>query len=100
ATGYAGNCDYCGHDNPTRAMSQINRVTNVSGNVLTLERPLYFDYTNAPQAFHLPMIENVGLEDVRVVGTNSSGGTITFKNINLEACAHCWVHNVESDMAV
>jgi hypothetical protein len=81
-------------------MTQIDKVTNVAGNVLTLERPLYFNYTNSPQAYHLPMIENVGLESLRVQGTASSGTTITFKNINLEACAHCWVHDVESDMAV
>lgn len=98
--GYAGNCDYCGHDLPTKAMEQVDRVTAVSGSTVTLERPLYFDYTNSPQVYHLPMIENVGLESLRVVGTASSGTSVTFKNINLEACAHCWVHDVESDMAV
>jgi hypothetical protein len=98
--GYAGDCSYCGHDNPTHAMSQIDKVTAVNGSVITLERPLYFNYTNSPQIFHLPMIERVGLENLRVVGTASSGTNVTFKNINLEACAHCWVHDVESDMAV
>ena len=99
-SGYTGDCNSCGHDIPTKVMTQIDKVTNIAGNVLTLDRPLYFDYTNSPQAYHLPMIENVGLENLRVQGMASSGTTITFKNINLEACAHCWVHNVESDMAV
>jgi len=100
ASGYNG-CSYCGHDMPNNSMAQIVRVTAISGNVVTIERPLYFDYTNSPQAYLLPnMVENVGLENLRVVGTISSGTTVTFKNINLESCAHCWVHDVESDMAV
>lgn len=100
ASGYAGVCSYCGHDLPNNLMAQIDRVVGVAGNVVTLERPLYFDYTNAPQAYLLPMIENVGLEGVRIQTIASSGTGLVFKNVNLEACAHCWVHDVESDMAV
>jgi len=81
-------------------MAQIDKVTAVSGNVITLERPLYLSYTNSPQVYHLPMIEGVGLENLRVNATAASGTALEFKNINLEACAHCWVHNVETDWAV
>ena len=98
-SGYNG-CSSCGHDMPTRAMIQIDRVTAIIGTTLTLERPLYFTYSNAPVAYVIPMIENVGLEDLYVQATASSGTTITFKNVNLEGCAHCWVHNVRSDWAV
>jgi hypothetical protein len=98
--GYTGSCSGCGHDLTTSVMAQIDRVTAVSGNVITLERPLYFNYTNAPKVYHLPMIEKVGLESLRVTSTGASGTALEFKNINLEACAHCWVHNVESDWAV
>ena len=97
--GYNG-CSFCGHNAPTQSMIQIDRITNISGSVITLERPLYYAYTNAPQTFKIPMIESVGLENLRVVGTASSGTGVVYKNINLEACAHCWVHDVESDMAV
>jgi hypothetical protein len=100
STGYEGLCGYCGHNLPNNVMEQVDKVTAVNGNIVTLEHPVYFDYTNSPQVYHLPMIENVGLENLRVVGTVPSGTTITFKNINIEACAHCWVHNVESDMCV
>jgi len=99
-TGYTGSCSGCGHDLTNNVMSQIDRVTAVSGNVVTLERPLYFNYNTSPQAYRLPMIENAGLENLRVVGTAASGTALEFKNVNLEACAHCWVHNVESDWAV
>jgi hypothetical protein len=99
SSGYNG-CSYCGHNQPNKAMIQIDKITGISGSTVTLERPLYFDYNNGPQVFKIPMVENVGLEDLRVVGTASSGTGIVYKNINLEGCAHCWVHNVESDMAV
>jgi hypothetical protein len=98
-SGYGG-CSYCGHDMPSRAMAQIDRVTAVSGNTITLERPLYFDYTSSPQAYKLTMVENAGLENLRLQPTASSGTGVVYKNINLESCAHCWVHGVESDMAV
>jgi hypothetical protein len=99
-TGNNGLCSYCGHDNPSKAMAQINRVMAVNGNTLTLERPLYFDYINTPQVFKLTMVENAGLENLRVQSTVSSGSGVVFKNINLESCAHCWVHNIQSDWAV
>ncbi len=99
ASGYNG-CSSCGHDMPSNSMAQIVRVTAVSGNTVTTERPLYFDYINSPQAYRLPMIENVGLENLRLQATASSGTGIVYKNINIEACAHCWVKGVESDLAV
>jgi hypothetical protein len=100
ASGYTGSCSACGHDLANNVMTQIVKVTAVNGNAVTTERPLYFNYTNSPQAFKLPVVENVGLEDLRLQATASSGTGIVFKNINMEACAHCWVTNVESDMAV
>ncbi len=99
-SGYTNTCSSCGHNLTGNAMSQIDKVTAVSGNTVTLERPLYFNYTNSPAVFKLPMIEQAGLEELRLQPTASSGTGIVFKNINLEACAHCWVHDVESDMAV
>jgi hypothetical protein len=100
-SGYTGSCSDCGHGLPNNVMTQIVRVTSVSGNTITTERPLYFTYDNSPKAYRLPsMVENAGLENLRLQPTASSGTGIVFKNINLESCAHCWVTNVESDMAV
>jgi len=98
--GNVGTCNFCGHNQPNNVMIQVNRVTAVSGSVVTLERPLYFTYDNAPKAYKIPMVENIGLENLRLQPTASSGTGIVYKNINIEACAHCWVKNVESDMAV
>ncbi len=99
-SGYTGSCSGCGHDLTNTVMTQIDQVTAISGNLITLARPLYFNYSTSPQIYHLPMIQSVGLENLRVVGTAESGTALEFKNINLEACARCWVHNVESDWAV
>jgi hypothetical protein len=99
-TGYTGSCSGCGHGLTNSVMTQIVRVANVQGPVVTTERPLYFTYGNSPKAYKLSMVENAGLEDLRLQPTASSGSAIVFKNVNLESCAHCWVKNVESDMAV
>lgn len=99
-SGYTGSCSGCGHDLSNNQMQQVDQVTAVNGNTLTLARPLYFNYNTSPQAFILPMVQSVGLENVRLVGTAASGTALEFKNINIEACAKCWVHNVESDWAV
>jgi hypothetical protein len=77
------------------------RVIGVNANTVTIERPLYFTFKTSPKAFKLSsMVENAGLENLRLQPTASSGTGIVFKNINMESCAHCWVMNVESDMAV
>jgi hypothetical protein len=99
-SGYTGSCSDCGHSLPNNSMTQIVKVTAVSGNTITLERPLYFDYNNSPKAYKLSMVENVGLEDLRLQPTASSGTGLVYKNINLQSCANCWVKNVQSDMAV
>jgi hypothetical protein len=99
-TGYTGSCSNCGHGLTNNQISQIDKITAVTGNTVTLETPLYFGYGNSPRAFKLPMIQSVGLENLRLQPTASSGTGIVFKNINLEACAYCWVHDVESDMTV
>ena len=99
-SGYTGSCSGCGHGLTNNVMTQIVRVTAVSGNVVTSERPLYFDYTTSPQAYKLPMTENAGVENLRLQSTAPSGTLLQFKNINMMACAYCWVHGVESDIAV
>jgi hypothetical protein len=100
-TGYTGSCSGCGHDLTNNVMSQIVRVADVSGSTVTVERPLYFTYGTSPKAFKLPsMVENAGLESLRLRPTASSGSGIVWKNVNVESCGLCWVTNVESDMAV
>ena len=44
-------------------MTQINKVVGKSGNALTLERPLYFNYSNRPVIKRLGLVEGVGFEE-------------------------------------
>jgi hypothetical protein len=99
-SGYAGDSS-SGHDLPNTVMSQIDRVTAVTGNVVTLEVPLYISFTNAPKVYRLPnMVEHCGVESLRITSTKNSGTTLCFKNFNLESCGSCWVTNCESDWCV
>jgi hypothetical protein len=98
--GYGGD-SASGHDLRNYAMTQIDRVVSVTRTTVTLERPLYFDYVNGPTVYELPgVVENAGLENLRVQSTASSGTGMVYKNINLESCSHCWVVNCESDWCV
>ena len=98
--GYGGT-SASGHDMPLYAMTQVVHVARVDGRRVTIERPLYVSYTNGPRVYLLPsMLENAGLEGLRLQSTASSGTGIEYKNINMESCGRCWVTNCESDMAV
>jgi hypothetical protein len=78
-------------------MTQINKVLARKGNVLTLERPLYFNFVNRPVIKRLPMVENVGFEDFSLRRSNSAARNGA--NFYMNRCANCWVKNVKSDMA-
>jgi hypothetical protein len=98
--GYGGD-SASGHDLPLCAMTQVVHVAAVNGSTVTIERPLYLSYTRVPRVYLLPsMVENAGLEGLRLQSTASSGTGIEYKSINLESCSRCWVVNCESDMAV
>lgn len=81
----------------TRAIGQTVRVTAVSGNRVTVNRPLYYTYEAAfsPLAEKFALVENAGVESLRIERTVSGGGA----NIFLGYAAHCWVRNVESNRA-
>jgi len=95
--GVRGVCAWCGLDNPSQAMTQINKVVAKRGNTLTLQRPLYFDYNNKPMLKRLNMLEGAGFEDFLLRRSNRSARN--GNNIYLKRCANCWVKNVKSEMA-
>lgn len=82
------------------SVGQLFKVTAVEGNVLTLDRPLRFDYY-APaggtlRARTLQAIENVGFENLkvkRVKNQSTASGYTFFFNY----AANCWIKNIESD---
>lgn len=72
---------------------QLAFITNISGNVIQIDRPLYLDYTNA--ALHLSakdrvnMTTNCGIENLTVWQTGN-----TTISIDWFLTANCWATNV------
>jgi hypothetical protein len=78
------------------SVGQIFVIESVSGNTLTLNRPLYMDYRADldPQMRAQGFVTFAGVENLYIVRTvpTADGATISLKN-----AAYCWVKNVESD---
>ena len=80
------------------SVGEVVRIIAVSGNTLTLERPLHFDYSDAlnPKIRSQGFIEHVGLERLRIHRLDSGDGdTVIFRN-----AAWVWLLGVESDTTV
>ena len=85
-------------DYAVRAIAQIVKITAVSGNTISINRPLYYTYTAAfnPLVQKIAMIVNAGVEDLYVERRNDGSGD---GSIFLDSAANCWVKNVEGCMA-
>jgi len=82
-----------------RAIAQIVRITAISGNTITINRPLYYSYGSSfdPEIQKYDMIEKAGVEDLYVERVN--GGSYS-NSVYLNMAANCWVKNIESYNAV
>jgi hypothetical protein len=87
---------------PPRGMGQLVKVVSISGNVLTLDQPMYYGFSTShvaqlAKAAYDPEYWNpqrmCGLEDFTVTQTFASGGT---ELISMQTCDSCWVKNVVS----
>jgi PKD repeat protein len=87
-----------------RGMSQLVKVTAISGNTVSFEMPLTYGFSKA-QAARLwksaydsattgPR-RRCGIEDLKIVGNFADSSCHT---IYMENCDNCWIKNVESDM--
>jgi len=97
--GNGGLCTWCGRDglDGSRAYGETLIVKSRSGNTVTFNRPLYYDFQSSymPQLIlrtHAP-VENAGIEDLRIESAvgNTSGDGIIMSNTR-----YCWVKGVES----
>ncbi len=81
-----------------RCLMQLNRITNISGNVLTLERPLYLATGGTPYVNYQagPFSTGVGIENL---GINWTGVGVDEPTIELSNCVLSWVKNVKSVLA-
>jgi len=98
--GTGGSCKWCGGldiGSPrggVRALGQIIKVTAVSGNTLTLEKGLYWNYVSAakPAVWKMTTVSRAGIEDLQV----TQGNSYPARNlIFMSYCNECWVKNAE-----
>jgi hypothetical protein len=96
ASGTNGVCDWCGEsDNTNRLMSQFVQVT-VSGNTLTLNRPLYYTFKSGLSPGlrkYSFQVNRAGLEDLKLHGWSDSR---TRPIIDMSNSFFSWVRSVEA----
>ncbi len=82
------------------SIGQLFKVTAVAGNVLTLDRPLRFDFYMPPggtlRANTWQSIENVGFENLKVKRKKNQS-TASGYSFYFNYTANCWIKNIESD---
>ncbi len=94
-----GKTDVCNEqgvcEGGNRTTGFIIKVTSKSGNTITLEPRLYWEFKSQfdPQVIKLEGVdEYIGLEDFYVTTKDKTGG-YTFE---MGYCAYCWFKNIES----
>lgn len=81
---------------PGRHLKQLLRVTAISGNDITFEPPLFWDFDDAPQltGFAGMMTQGVGIEDMLFDHEGQGVGPSVF----FDQCYGCWVRGIHSRM--
>jgi hypothetical protein len=81
-----------------RCLYQVNMITNISGNVLTLERPLYLATGGTPCVNYQarPFTTGVGIEKLQI---NSTGAGVDEHTIYLSNCIRSWCKNIKCVLA-
>jgi hypothetical protein len=85
----------------TNNFMQVVHIKSISGNTVTLEEPLRFDFIMARNAFvkRINAIKESGIEDVKIVCLNKSyhGDTPQNDNIAIDYADNCWVVGIEGE---
>ena len=78
-----------------RVMTQVDRVTAITGKTLTLERPLYLTFraSQSPAINYMTPTYGIGVESLQLYRTGKGIGGY---NISMGTVAECWVTNVAS----
>ncbi len=92
-----GNCNWCGDaDDTGYVMSQIAQVISVSGNNVTLSRPLYYTFKSSLSPHLMPISigsQKMGIENIKLWGSTNSRND---PHIEMNGCMYCWVKSVET----
>jgi hypothetical protein len=95
----AGSGSYSWYSRPYRSISQVVKVTAISGNVVTIESPLGYTFPVAYSAQMTPyaaaQVNSVGIEEMYLYGGGGGHGNLWF-----QLCANCWAKNIESHWMV
>jgi hypothetical protein len=95
-TGANGTCSWCGENNGSNLIQQFVQVVSVSGNTITISRPLYYTYkaTNNPGAKRITWTaDRAGIENIKLNGWSAARQEAF---IELYGCLFCWVKGVET----
>ena len=78
------------------SVGQMFKVIAVNGNVVTLDRPVFFafDPSFTVEARPLGLIEDVGIENLYIEKLDATDS----HSISIKNASKCWVRNVESNM--
>lgn len=82
-----------GHGTPDRAMTQVNVITAINGNVVTVRNPLYYDFsTGNPKIVYdfYATTQLSGLEDLKLERDMNS------IYMPIQYCDSCWIKGVHS----
>ncbi|MEN9913003.1 MAG: hypothetical protein RLY66_411 [Candidatus Parcubacteria bacterium] len=80
-----------------RSLTQVNVITGISGNTITVRNPLIFDFSQGtPKIKHtfLSTTKNVGIEDLKLEHNTTNGNT------DIQYCDSCWMKGIESGRSV
>ncbi len=81
-----------------RNMTQVNMVTAVSGNTITVRNPLIYDFgagSPAVKYYYAGITKNSGIESLKVDHAGFSGGY----NFVVQYCDSCWLKGLDSTFA-
>src|SRR5262249_35067270 len=83
-------------DRTDRAVTQVNMITAINGNTITVRNPLIYDFTaGSPRVkFFFEITRNSGIENLRL---DHAGATTSSAYISLiQFCDSCWLKGVQS----
>lgn len=78
----------------SRYMRQVNLITAITGNAITVKNPLFVDFNtgNPKIKFTFVTVSMSGIEDVKLDHSAAGSGT----NLSWQYCYACWLKGVES----
>lgn len=78
---------------------QIEKITKVNGNEISLDRPLRLDFplSNKPVLQKINPVQNVGIESLKIKRNDATSGQTS--NIFFNYAVNCWVKGVEMENA-